>query len=294
MSPLALLPLVVSVVGALGARFVPRILAPRWATMLLAAVALASASSTAAALLLVVFAALAGAPVAHHWIEWCRELYDARAPLWTGAASTAVLLVAGVRLWRCRRRWHAAVAPWTDAAPLEVLDGPSTDAFAVPGRPGSVVIGEGLLSALEADERRVVLAHERAHLAHRHHWYLQVADAAAAAFPYLAPIADQVRYSTERWADEVAADEVGDRRLVARAILKAALAGVSDTPLPAVAAIGHVRARVHALVEDDAGHRAPWPMLSSALSAAVALAGSSVQLHHLAAFVAHTCSVHMG
>ena len=73
-----------------------------------------------------------------------------------------------------------------------------------------------MLRALSADERRVVLAHEAAHLARHHHLYVQLADLAAAANPLLRSTARGVRLAVEREADEVAAAEVGDRRLVAR------------------------------------------------------------------------------
>ncbi|MBE1610051.1 hypothetical protein [Actinopolymorpha pittospori] len=49
-------------------------------------------------------------------------------------------------------------------------------------------------------------------------------DATAAANPLLATTARVVRLTTERWADEDAAAELGDRPLVARALARAALA----------------------------------------------------------------------
>lgn len=107
-------------------------------------------------------------------------------------------------------------------------------AFAVAGIPGHVVVSTAMLQALGADERRVLLAHEAAHVHHHHHLYVQLAQLAAAANPLLRPLARAVRRNTERWADEVAADEVGDRRVVARALTQAALArrsgAVHNTP----------------------------------------------------------------
>ena len=43
------------------------------------------------------------------------------------------------------------------------------------------------------------------------------------------PLARQVRFNTERWADESAANEVGSRALVARAIARVALLGIPPT-----------------------------------------------------------------
>jgi Zn-dependent protease with chaperone function len=53
-------------------------------------------------------------------------------------------------------------------------------AFAAPGRPGRIVVTDSMLAALTAAQRRVVLAHERAHLAGRHSTALTVARLAAA------------------------------------------------------------------------------------------------------------------
>ncbi|MGW7378006.1 SpoIIE family protein phosphatase [Streptomyces sp. NPDC054794] len=43
------------------------------------------------------------------------------------------------------------------------------DAYALLGRPGRIVVTSGMLRALPAEERAVLLAHEQAHLAHGHH-----------------------------------------------------------------------------------------------------------------------------
>jgi beta-lactamase regulating signal transducer with metallopeptidase domain len=81
-----------------------------------------------------------------------------------------------------------------------------------------------MFSALRSDERAVLLAHEAAHLSGHHHLYVQLAQLAGAANPLLAPTARAVRLAVERDADEAAVAEVGDRRLVARAIARAGLA----------------------------------------------------------------------
>ena len=161
-------------------------------------------------------------------------------------------------------------------------------AFTVPGRPGYVVVSTGMLRRLDGEERRVLLAHERAHLEHHHHRYLCVAAVAAAAAPPLRPVFGRVRFATERWADETAALEVGDRRLVARTIARAALA---QSASPGLALAGHgVRARVDALLEEPS----PPGVVQLATLAVVAatMAGvvsSVVQLHHVAALLAHLC-----
>ncbi len=109
-------------------------------------------------------------------------------------------------------------------AGLIVVDDAAPTAFAVAGAPGHVVVSTAMLSALDAGERRALLAHEAAHLRHHHHVYVQLAQLAAAANPLLRPLARAVGEGTERWADEAAADEVESRRLVARGLARAALA----------------------------------------------------------------------
>lgn len=114
-----------------------------------------------------------------------------------------------------------------------VADG-MPDAYAVPGagaRPGRIVVTSGMLTALPPSEHRAVLAHERAHLTHRHHTYVTAGQLAMCLCPPLGRVNSRITFSLERWADEEAAQVVGDRRLVARALARAALAmGRPDAP----------------------------------------------------------------
>ncbi|WP_330308556.1 MULTISPECIES: M48 family metalloprotease [unclassified Streptomyces] len=96
-------------------------------------------------------------------------------------------------------------------------------AFAIPGTPGRILVTAAMLGALEPAERRVLLAHERAHLTHRHSALSTAVILAAAANPLLVPVRTTVTFLLERWADEVAAGSVGDRRTTARALARAAL-----------------------------------------------------------------------
>jgi Zn-dependent protease with chaperone function len=131
------------------------------------------------------------------------------------------------------------VADW--AAPLAV---------AVPGSPGHLLVTTGMLRLLDDDERRVVFAHEHAHLTHRHHRLVACASAAAALNPLLVPVRDAVGYLVERWADEDAAATVDDRDLVAQAVARAALAAADSGPVKALGMHGGVAVhRVQALAE---------------------------------------------
>lgn len=127
------------------------------------------------------------------------------------------------------RRCAALIAAYraccrvTGAGALVVVDDERPEAFTTPQPAGRIVVTTGLLKAVTADERQVVLAHEASHLRHRHAWWLLVADLAAAANPLLRPTARAAARCAERWADEDAATAIGDRRVAARALARVAL-----------------------------------------------------------------------
>jgi len=124
-----------------------------------------------------------------------------------------VLLASAVRYFvRAARALLRASAESRRLGPIRsgllVVDDALPTAFAVAGAPGHVVVSTAMLHALDVDERKVLLAHEGAHLRHHHHLYTQLARLAAAANPLLRPLARVIAEGTERWADEVAAAEV--------------------------------------------------------------------------------------
>ncbi|MEV8556400.1 M56 family metallopeptidase [Streptomyces sp. NPDC051917] len=137
------------------------------------------------------------------------------------------MLATARMLWR---RAHTLAAAAMDAACMPARDGlvvmedEAPDAYALPGLPGRVVISTGMLHTLDEAEHDILLAHERAHLAAHHYAFVALAQLGAAANPLLRPLATAVTYSIERWADENAAASTGDRKRVARAVGKAALA----------------------------------------------------------------------
>jgi Zn-dependent protease with chaperone function len=107
-------------------------------------------------------------------------------------------------------------------------------AYALGGRAGGVVVSRGLLALLDDDERRAVLAHERAHLRLRHHRLLFFAKVVSTALGPIAPAACQAAESLRREleviADEAAGLAVGDRGVVARALAKTSLAMAGSAP----------------------------------------------------------------
>ncbi len=143
-------------------------------------------------------------------------------------------------------------------------------AYALPGWTGWIVVTAGMLGVLDEPGQDALLAHEQAHLAGFHYLFTTAARLAAAASPLL-PGARAVEYTVQRWADERSAAVVGDRRLVAHAIGRAALptgraglAACGRTPAPARCPPGRGPARPR---RRDAGwHCAPpgpawsrWP-----------------------------------
>jgi Zn-dependent protease with chaperone function len=135
------------------------------------------------------------------------------AALLRAAASTRTLICAS----RTARGMHPVHGD------LVLVDDDEPTAYAVAGWHGRIVVSTAMLAALPADERRVLLAHEAAHVQHRHHVYVHLAALAAAANPLLRSTQAAIKLGVERWADEVAAGEVGDRQTAARGLARAAL-----------------------------------------------------------------------
>ncbi|MBQ1117905.1 M56 family metallopeptidase [Streptomyces anulatus] len=282
------LPLVLPLTALPIARLAEQHLHPRRAARLLTTVAviLASCSLVCLGLLVVVGTAqLPGNPLPDGWSDAeVREAvpHDAFA----GKASILALVVVTAacgftvhRHYRFRVRAHRALAglPGGDVA---VLPDDVPYAYALPGSPGRVMVSTALLASLEPAEHRALFAHERAHLAGRHHRLLLATRLAGCVNPLLWPLLGALVYSTERWADEEAARVTGDRRLTARAVGKAALV---SRPVPggaafaAFAAAGPVPRRVAALlgpVPPDRG----WPpaLTPAGVAALVAAAGTTV------------------
>lgn len=206
-----------------------------------------------------------------------------------GIVSWAVLVAIGGSVALSIRRDRRAIAGATSSA-RRLRASTVPVAFAVPGRcgrPGRVVVSLGMLRLLEPAERPVVIAHERAHLRLGHHRFLRVGHIAVAVVPVLAGTGAALRLSTERWADEAAAAEIGDRQLVARAIARAALAGDRYRHAPSFTG-GAVADRVHAMLQPPAARPLGSSGLAVLITGAVA-ASAAVQGHHLLDTVRGLC-----
>jgi hypothetical protein len=233
------LPLVIPVLAALAARPLADRLPPDAATWLLAGSSLALAATSSAVLGLLALSALVRIPlvdaVANMSVRAVSRGDTVSLPvaIAAGALLAAAAAAAARALWR---RGAAIVAAGRQARSLPgsgqvvVTEDDAADAYTLPGWPCRIVITSGMLRALSVPERQVLLAHERAHARGAHYLFTSAARLAAAANPLLRPVAAQVCYTVERWADERAAAATGDRPLTARAIARAALATSAAPP----------------------------------------------------------------
>jgi hypothetical protein len=242
------LPLILPVVVALAARHLADQARPRAAVLGLVTASVLTAATSAWSLLLLVLTLFDDLPAMIAVNTRSGMHLPEPVPDWV-AVSAAVLLAAGLlNLARDVRLRHGTARRLRHAGPsaggVVVADWSEPLAVAVPGRPGQVLLTTGMLKVLDADERRAVLAHERAHLDHRHHVAVQLAGAAASVNPLLRPARNAVTYLVERWADEEAAAGLGNRDLVAQAVARAALATAGfRTPAPALGMHGGVIVR---------------------------------------------------
>jgi Zn-dependent protease with chaperone function len=162
-------------------------------------------------------------------------------------------------------------------SPVVVVDNPQPDAFTTPGLRARIVVTTGMLAALDPPGRRVLLAHEQSHRAHRHTWWILAAELAATVNPLLHTTARAVRDATERWADEDAA-RLSDRRLVAAPIAQVALLGARPASTTMAAATGgRVPRRVAALLHPPPRLRARHLVVLAAVTLAVLLGAFAVE-----------------
>jgi len=285
-----LVPIVAVFASSAAAVLALRRLAPRMAVVLLT-ICIALTSVVASVLLLQLAAAGASEiPFVADTIGWCRVLYGGQhgaSPI-VGLIALAVLAAASVRGWLHLRGARRAHRSFGQIRGVEIIETDQPVAFAVPGPKGGVVISRSLLEQLDRDERHALLAHENAHLRHHHHLYVRFAEVCAAAFPLLRPLASRVRLFTERWADEVAAERVGSRALVAATIAKVALLPASAPPAHALAMGGAaVIERFDALTSPQ--HRMGlWTQILLGAVMVVIVSGAMFQVHQLADFIAHS------
>jgi Zn-dependent protease with chaperone function len=206
------------------------------------------------------------------------------------------LIVLGGRYGRSLRRASVSTREHAEAARIVgrraagpdaafVLDAARPAVYCVPGRPPTIVLTTGALAVLDPEQLAAVLAHERAHLAGRHHLLLAVTRSLAAvapAVPLFARGTSEVARLAEMRADDVAARRAGGgqgRRTLLTAML-AMGAGMAAVPTPAAwlpATGGAVAARVRRLANPPPPAR--WlchGLALAALTLAIAAASALV------------------
>jgi Zn-dependent protease with chaperone function len=289
------LPLAVSLLAGLLMPAVVRRMPPAHGAWLLSVggVVLAAASSVALGLLALTLVGQISAVASYgHWTAAALHRQDpisrpvAVLSLIAVPVLAALAITSVVRSWRGIRQVSRLSSPPGWVGPLVVVDRPAMTALAVPGRPGSIVVSKDLLAELDPFARRVVLAHEWAHLRHRHHLHLALASAVVAVNPLLLRYRKAMALVTERWADEDAARSVGDRERAAAALASTALltAGRRRDPAYTLAvATSAVPERVAALLSDPPRpQRLVCGLLAAAtIAAAVAAAVAMWDAHQL-------------
>lgn len=234
-------PLVISAVLGGLTHVLVHALRPATAARLLLSAGVVAAVTSAFALGVLAFTLIGQIPLVADAGGWSARSLRAHDPVAAVTATAAGLALTGAAALLARtcvrltgaltRAGRACRGMSGEPGGLVVIDDPRPSAYAVPAgtlRIGRVVVSSGMLRALSAAERRALLAHETAHLRHRHHLYRMAASAVASLNPLLAGLPAAIEYATERWADELAAEHVGDRRLVARAVARAALSRPSS------------------------------------------------------------------
>lgn len=224
----AVIAISVAMAAGVAALLVPRRLRPDRAVRLITALVLLSAGGSLWAMCLIVSANLAQLHGVAERLALCTNIAGNHRGSFTpiGIVSLAAATSATVSAVRMRVRQRGERVAH-DGRELAIVLSDEPVAYALPGRPGQVVISTAMLRCLEPPERRVLIAHERSHLRRHHHRYIRLAELAVSALPVLTPLNGRLRFAIERWADEDAAMEIGDRATVASAIARAALASAS-------------------------------------------------------------------
>jgi Zn-dependent protease with chaperone function len=228
------------------------------------------------------------------------QLYRSAAFEASVAAASALAVLALLTLaWRygrsvhgARRRAseHAQAAritgrrfPGTGIPPLStavVLEAPQPAVYCVPGRPATIVLTTGALAVLDQAQLLAVLAHERAHLAGRHHLLVTLGKAARAGFPGV-PLfsrgADEVARLAEMRADDVAARRSGRDTLLQALVAMGTGRPLAAPPAALAATGGAVTVRVRRLLDPPSGTSRAWHGLALA-AVLLALGAVSVLL----------------
>ncbi|MEU5197673.1 M56 family metallopeptidase [Streptomyces scabiei] len=141
-------------------------------------------------------------------------------------------------------------------------------AYCLPGRRPRIVVSEAAVRELAPEELAAVLAHERAHIAGRHHLALAGAAAFHSVFPLL-PLARQVREQTALLLEMIADD--GALRAHSDGALATAMYAMAAARAPRDAFAAGGRTVLIRMRRVLGPRTAPHPALRGALAAATAV-----------------------
>lgn len=194
-----------------------------------------------------------GATVAgflHTCVAALQSQYGAGGGLAAGVAATVLVAVVPVRMTcaavavatriRRERREHRGILArrgrWDARLDAWVLDRPEAAAYCLAGRGGAVIVTTGAVAATSETQLAAALAHERAHLAGRHHLLTATAlvlHRVAPWLPLFAAAPGRIGHLVERCADETAS-RAQPRRAIAAGLLAFAEAGAAPQAALAV------------------------------------------------------------
>jgi hypothetical protein len=214
---------------------------------------------------------------------------------WFAAALAAFVAIRAFRAGRRAQRAARAarVEPWLGIHEprgeyeLVVLPTEKLLAVSVPATPPQILVSDGLVTRLEAEELEAVIRHEAAHHRFRHWRYSLLAvivEQALRPLPFVANSSHALRTALEVWADEGAAgNSPHGRALVRRAI--GTVAGTQGEP----DAVERARRLAHATSARPLSLRlvAHGPVLFLGVALLVLLSGWAVGVHHAVALASY-------
>ncbi|MEX1008135.1 MAG: M56 family metallopeptidase [Acidimicrobiia bacterium] len=214
---------------------------------------------------------------------------------WVAVGLASVVTIRAFRAGRCAQRdAHAArVEPWLGVHEqrgeyeLVVLPTEQLLAVSVPATPPQILVSDGLVSRLEAEELEAVIRHEAAHHRFRHWRYSLLAvtlERALRPLPLVGRSTQALRTALEAWADEGAAGSLPHgRALVRRAIVT--VAGMPGAP----GALERARRLAHPTSARPLSLRvvAHGPVLFLAVGLLVLLSSWAVGVHHAVALAGY-------
>ena len=199
---------------------------------------------------------------------------------------------------RSRTHQHCALArlvsePRPGPGGALLLDSSERHVYCVAGRPAAIVVTQGAIDALDEAQLAAVLAHERAHLAERHHLLVAASRGAAAILPHVRLLsvgAQAIAHYVEMRADDLALRRHRGTVLIG-ALLALSDGGTLSNTVLSASSTGVVERVERLLLPACRRQRSSWAVPS--LAVAALLAGPALSMALLAA-VATLCQDILG